>query len=238
MPEHAEHGAASSQPKLDSSLSTPSNAPPSGPPGSPFMPWGWMTAIPTKPSPLDLTMDRGESFKLWKRRWESFFRLSYLDAQPPMMQYDVLVSCLADNTLKVVDNFDLASDKKHDVTTIINALERYAKGQLNETVEHHNLLSRVQQPGERFDDFYLDLRELSRTCSFCDNCTKTILRDCIVRGVRSAETVGRPWADAVKGRSWVPGFGNSRSPPAGPGSRQPRRCGVNPEGLHPKPESQ
>ena len=132
MPEHAEHGVASSQPKFDTSqsLSTPSNAPPSGPPGSPFMPWGWMTAIPTKPSPLDLTMDRGESFKLWKRRWESFFRLSYLDAQPPMMQYDVLMSCLADDTLKVVDNFDLAaSDKKHDLTTIINALERYAKGQ-------------------------------------------------------------------------------------------------------------
>ena len=74
-----------------------------------------------------------------------------------MMQYDVLVSCLADDTLKVVDHFDLASDKKHDVTTIINALERYAKGQINETVEHHNLLSRVQQPGERFDDFYLDV---------------------------------------------------------------------------------
>ena len=74
MPEHAEHGAASSQPKLDvcQSLSTPSNAP-TGPPGSPFMPWGWMTSIPAKPSPLDLTMDRGESFKLWKRRWESFF---------------------------------------------------------------------------------------------------------------------------------------------------------------------
>ena len=37
------------------------------------MPWGWMTAILTKLSPLDLTMDKGESFKLWKRRWERFF---------------------------------------------------------------------------------------------------------------------------------------------------------------------
>ena len=112
-----------------------------------------------------------------------------------MMQYDVLMSCLADDTLKVVDNFDLASDEKHDVTKIINALERYAKGHINETVEHHNLLSRVQQPGERFDDFYLDLRELSRTCSFCDNCTKTILRDCIVRGVSSARAHRKLLAD-------------------------------------------
>ena len=96
MPENAEHGAASSQPKLDTSqsLSSPLNAPPSGPPGSPFhavgmddsysdkavtvgrqsrhrpfMPWGWMTAIPTKPSPLDLTMDRGESFKLYQPQY-------------------------------------------------------------------------------------------------------------------------------------------------------------------------
>ena len=88
------------------------------------MPWGWMTAILAKLSLLDLTMDRGESFKLWKRRWGSFFRLSHLDAQPPVTQYNVLVSCLVDDTSKVADSFDLAADKKHDVTTIINALER------------------------------------------------------------------------------------------------------------------
>ena len=104
-------------------------------------------------SPLDLSMERGYSIKVWTRRWERFFRLSYLDAQPQMTQYDVLVSCIADNTLKVVDYFDLASDKKHDVTST-NTLECYAKGQLNETVKHHNPLSRVQEPGERCDDFF------------------------------------------------------------------------------------
>ena len=81
------------------------------------------------------------------------------------------------------------------MTTIINALERYAKGQINETVEHHNLLSRIQQPEDRFDDFYLGLRELSRTCSFCDNCTKTILRNCTVQGVSAARAQWKLLAD-------------------------------------------
>ena len=28
----------------------------------------WMSSVPAKPSPLDLSIDRGESFRLWKRR--------------------------------------------------------------------------------------------------------------------------------------------------------------------------
>ena len=69
MPDHAEHGSASSQWKLDTSqsLSTPSNAPPSD------RGVRKVVGMPSKPSPLDLTINSGKTFKLWKRRLESFF---------------------------------------------------------------------------------------------------------------------------------------------------------------------
>ena len=153
-------------------------------PASSFFAQSFAQSI-SKPAPLDLSIDRGESFSIWKRRWTSYYRLSGLAQQDKVMAYDILISCLADETLKVVDNFELSDEDEFNVEVIISKLERYAKGQLNETVEHHNLLSRTQQDGERFDHFYTELRELSRTCSFCDGCKKIVLRDCLVRGVQS-----------------------------------------------------
>ena len=74
-----------------------------------------------------------------------------------------------------------------DIKEIIRHLQLYARGQLNETVEHHNLAKRQQQPGERFEDFLTSIRDLTKTCSFCDKCTDLIVRDKIVTGVIDVE---------------------------------------------------
>ena len=145
----------------------------------------WRAQVATKPTPLDLSVDRDTKFKIWKRRWESYFRLSGLESASELTQYDVFTSCLSDETLKVVDNFDIPVDDAHKVDKLLECLAQYARGQINESVEHHHLYKRRQQSGERFDDFYTDLRELSHNCGFCSPCLQKVLRDCIVLGVQS-----------------------------------------------------
>lgn len=144
----------------------------------------WATQA-TKPPPLDLSVDRDAQFKIWNRRWESYFRLSGLNLADRLSQFDVFTSCLSDETLKIVDNFDVPASDRHNVELLLKQLAAYAKGQINESVEHHNLYQRRQEDGERFDDFLTDLRELSRNCGFCCGCLEKVLRDCIVLGVRS-----------------------------------------------------
>ena len=146
----------------------------------------WL-APPTKPQPLDLSVDRGESFRVWRRRWDSFFRLSNLGQADQQMQHDIFISCVSDDTMKVIDNFPIASSSRLDVKEILKHLETYARGQVNETVEHHNLAKRTQQPGERFDEYLTCIRDLTKTCSFCDDCTELIVRDKIVTGVIDVE---------------------------------------------------
>jgi len=147
-------------------------------------PPNWSTQA-SKPPPLDLSVDREASFRIWKRRWESYFRLSSLQSAEELTQYDVFLSCLADETLKIVDNFDVDESERYSVTVLIERLSDYARGQINESVEHHHLYQRRQQNGERFDDFLTDLRELSQNCAFCSKCTLKVLRDCVVTGIRS-----------------------------------------------------
>ena len=89
--------------------------------------------------------------------------------------------------MTIIDNFPIPTSNRIDVKEIIRHLQLYARRQLNETVEHHNLAKRQQQPGERFEDFLTSIRDLTKTCSFCDKCTDLIVRDKSVTGVIDVE---------------------------------------------------
>ena len=60
------------------------------------------------------------------------------------------------------------------------------KDKINVIIERRNFHNRIQQKGESFDDFLTDLRELSKTCSFCEvaDCLEQRLRDRIIMGLR------------------------------------------------------
>ncbi|XP_065902494.1 uncharacterized protein [Dysidea avara] len=122
---------------------------------------------------LDLQIDRGTDFTAWRLQWRSYCSLSGLAQQEASKQ-----------------NLGLTTEQRNDVTTIIEALQRYVDGHLNETVERRNFRRRVQQPGESFDDFLIALRELAKTCKFCsDACTEKNIRDQVIEGASDGDTI-------------------------------------------------
>ena len=73
---------------------------------------------------------------------------------------------------------------------MITAIEAYINGKINESVERRAFRSRVQQEGETFDDFLVFLRELAKTCAFCnDACTQKNICDQIIAGLADGEAV-------------------------------------------------
>ena len=98
--------------------------------------------------------------------------------------------CFSRETLNVVENIGLSTAEKNDQVQIIAALRRYIDGQVNETIERRNLRLRTQQAGESFDDFLVSLRELAKTCNFCNNdCLQRALRDQIIEGLQDGEII-------------------------------------------------
>ena len=76
------------------------------------------------------------------------------------------------------------------MTTIIEALQAYIDGHLNETVERRNFRCRKQQAGETFNDYLISLRDLAKTCRFCsDSCIEKNIWDQLIEGISDSDTV-------------------------------------------------
>ena len=69
------------------------------------LPGQWLGRL-TQPDKLDLSVDRGASFRAWKTRWTDFCTLSGLASQPTDVQMAMLRSCLSDDTIRVVETWD------------------------------------------------------------------------------------------------------------------------------------
>ena len=139
---------------------------------------------------LDLQIDKGTDFTAWRLQWKSYCSLSGLSRQDPSRQVEALTLCFSRETLAVVQNLGLTDGQRKDVEAIIEALQRYVDGHLNETVERRNFRRRRQQSGESFDDYLISLRELAKTCKFCsDVCLEKNIRDQVIEGVCDGDTV-------------------------------------------------
>ena len=118
--------------------------------------------------------------------------LSGLSEESSAKQVQALTLCFSRETLTIVNNLGLTTEEFKSVASIISAIKNYVAGHINESVERRNFRRRSQQIGESFDDYLVSLRELVKTCNFCnDTCVQKSLRDQIIEGILDGDTVER-----------------------------------------------
>ena len=154
---------------------------------------------------LDLDTDRGTDFLAWHQQWLAYRSLSGLGDEPAQTQVQALHLCFSRETLNIMGNLGLTDAQKQDQAEIIAALRQHVEGKINETVERRNLRQRTQLIGESFDDFLVALRELAKTCNFCNNdCLQIqdLTLDAAVTKCRGLEAAKRSRSD-IKGSAEV-----------------------------------
>ena len=138
---------------------------------------------------LDLETDRN-NFTSWIEKWTAYAALSGLNEENATTQYNVLRLALSRETANVVANLGLTEEDKQNVPKIIDALKKHVAGSVNETVERKSFRMRKQHMHESFDDYVIALRDLVKTCNYCnDECINKGLRDQIIEGLRDGDTV-------------------------------------------------
>jgi len=139
---------------------------------------------------LDKQVDRGTEFEAWKSQWESYSSLSGLSEEAVGKQVQALTLCFSRETLAIVQNLCLTEEQKGNAQSIIEAIQRYIKGHINEFIERRNLRKCTQQHGESFDNFFVALRDLVKTCNYCSNeCTQKHVGNQIIEGLLDGDTV-------------------------------------------------
>ena len=137
---------------------------------------------------LDLQVDRRTDFTAWRLQWDSYSNLSGLVNQPAAKQVQALSLCFSRETLAIVQNLGLNDAARGNAAQVIQALQWYVDGHVNETVERCSFRKRVQQPGEAF--FLISLRELSKMCKLCSEvCKEKNIRDQIIEGSNDGDTI-------------------------------------------------
>ena len=121
------------------------------------------------PDPLDLDKEhRTETWKLWKQQWNNYMMLTNLSSLDGAYQRAMLENCLGPTALKMYNLLEYSANETNDIKTICAKMERAIIGELNETYERNVFNSRNQKPDEPFDTFLNEIKELAKTCEFCD----------------------------------------------------------------------
>jgi hypothetical protein len=77
--------------------------------------------------------------------------------------------------------------KRHNLQEVMRKFEEYFSRKRNEVMGASLLEKRVQQPNERFEDFYTDLLLLVKSCGFCENDSTKLVRNAIALRARDKE---------------------------------------------------
>ncbi len=133
---------------------------------------------------LDLSVERYSAYKSWRSKWDDYVLLSKLEEKEAPYQAAMLRYSFVDDTRTVYESLKLSEADSKDPTKILAAMETFAKGIVNETLERHTFNSRDQQNGESFDDFITEIVMLSKNCNFCECSYSGRIRDRIVDGIR------------------------------------------------------
>ena len=141
------------------------------------------------PAPLNLSGNKVESWKLFKKRWTNYETLSGIGKAPREVQVAMFENCLDDEALRVLDGFAFDTpENQRTVKELTTAFESYALGDIHETLERYKFGRRDQQEGEPIDTYISTLRSMLKTCDYCNTCEPSILRDRIILGIQRNDT--------------------------------------------------
>ena len=148
---------------------------------------------PTNASPLPRLSANCSlrEFTNWKTKFKDYCLLNNVEKLEEKEQKAVFRALLDDEWLRVIQ-FVLHTklDDEHSNTDdVISEMQAYLRSQRNMVLDRKHFYSRNQQIGETFDDYYMNLQEISSFCDFCQQCIEDQYRDRIITGISDEETV-------------------------------------------------
>ena len=141
------------------------------------------------PTGLNLSCkDKAVNWKIYNQQWENYSIVAQLDRQSEDYRVALFLYSIGQEAVKTYNSFDMSEENPWKLAEIIKEFDNYAVGETNETYEHYIFNSREQKEGEPIDSYVAELRALAQSCNFCTCLQDSLIRDCIVLGIRDGKT--------------------------------------------------
>ena len=144
------------------------------------------------PLPEKLEISTGTLVNNWrkfKRAWENYEVAAQLkDPQNPAWNKErraaTLLTSLGSDALDVLEGLPFEEEiQRKDPEVILETLEKYCIGEVNESFERYTFNKRDQEQHEAIDAYVAALRVLAKTCNY-GQLTDSLIRDRIILGIR------------------------------------------------------
>lgn len=144
------------------------------------------------PTGLNLSgKDKAVNWKIYNQQWENYSIVAQLDRQSEDYRVALFLYSIGQEAVKTYNSFDMSEESRQKLAEIIKEFDNYAVGETNETYEHYIFNSREQKEGEPIDSYVAELRTLAQSCNFCTCLQDSLIRHCIVLGIRDGKTPKR-----------------------------------------------
>ena len=141
------------------------------------------------PPQLCLNDSLKEEWTIFKRLFNNYAVITRLNRQEKPYQLAVLLNVMGPTGVRLYDNLTFTEQEdKEDTTLIIRKIDAAIQGEINETYERHVFNRRNQGTEEFFDSYLAEIRNLPKSCNFCDCMSDSLIRYRIVMGVYDAGT--------------------------------------------------
>ena len=84
---------------------------------------------------LDLSVDRFSAYKSWRAKWDDYVMLTELNTKDAAYQAAMLRYAFTDETRQMYDSLQLSDVDHRNPERILEEVEKFAKGIINETLE-------------------------------------------------------------------------------------------------------
>jgi hypothetical protein len=115
------------------------------------------------PTNLDISdKHRAENWTAFKQRWANYAILTQLNKQPEDYQVALFPYSIGAEAVKTFNTFDITEESKACLKDIIEAFDKFAIGEKNETYERYKFNSKNQQENESISAYITEIRFLAK----------------------------------------------------------------------------
>ena len=141
------------------------------------------------PNPLDVDGDRADNWKIWKQRWDNYCIITGLLDQPEDYKCAMLLHSIGIEAMRIFNGLKFSDgEDRNNMAEVIKKFDQHFLGQTQEFFERFQFNRRNHESGESIDEYVSVLRNMAKTCGFCDCMRELLIMDRILLGILDDKT--------------------------------------------------